>query len=107
MDKNVFGSADLAELNSDHQAVWDHVIGAPPYGRSEQNDNGITSPGYRLGRRYKIDSQCEETVAFLIIILPTFVKIRVKCIWSCKYKTWRRICELKPLMEWGIHHTLF
>lgn len=56
MDKNAIRSAELAELNSDHQAVWDHVIGAPPYGRSEQNGNGTTSSGYKLGRRNKIDS---------------------------------------------------
>lgn len=60
-DKNAFRSADLAELNSDHEAVWDHVIGAPPYGRSEQNGIGITSSGYKLGRRKKIDGWYEET----------------------------------------------
>jgi len=43
MDKNAFGSADLAESNSDNAAVWDRVIGAPPYGRSEQNGKGRTS----------------------------------------------------------------
>lgn len=56
MDENAFRSADLAELNSDHQAIWDHVIGAPPYGRSEQNGSGVTSAGYELGGRNKIDS---------------------------------------------------
>lgn len=30
---NAFRSADLAEVNTDHQAIWDHVIGAPPYSR--------------------------------------------------------------------------
>lgn len=30
---NAFRSADLAEVNTDHQAIWDHVTGAPPYSR--------------------------------------------------------------------------